>query len=62
MVTCELLRVCCWWMRSQHNTKHMQITRMRGKLVKNTALGAFRKRSVGRERKMTFCIGEEATS
>ena len=28
----------------------------------NTALGAFRKRSIGRECKMTFCVGEEATS
>ena len=28
----------------------------------NTALGAFRKRSVGRECKMIFCVGKGATA
>ena len=49
MVTCELSRVC-WLKRSQHNMQHMQITRRREKSLSRaeTALGAFRKRSVRR--------------
>ena len=57
MVTCELSRVVCWLAGRQHN-RHMQFTRRKEKLVKSrtTALGAFRKRSVGREYKRTFCM------
>ena len=49
-VTCDLSRVVCWLARRQHN-RHMQFTRRKEKVVKSrsTALGAFRKRSVGRE-------------
>ena len=35
MVTCGLSRVGCWLRRRQHNMQHMQITRVKEKLVKS---------------------------
>ena len=57
LVTCEL------WVeaKSAQHGAHAD-HKKEGKALQepNTALGAFRKRSVGRECRMTFCIGEEA--
>ena len=56
MVTCELSRVC-WLRRRQYNTQHMQFTRRKEKLVKSRepAPGAFRKKSVERQCRVTCC-------
>ena len=49
MVTCELSRVWCCLRRRQHNMRHMQITRVKEKLVKSRKRPSapFAKRSVG---------------
>ena len=59
LATCE-----CWLRRRQHNRQHMQFTRKEEKPVKSRkpALGTFRKKSVGRQRRVTFYGREGATS
>ena len=59
MVTCELLLVEA---RSAQQAAHAD-HKKEGKDCQepNTALSASCKRSVGRECKMTFCMGEEET-